>query len=351
MNFNTSAPKDAKTVAAAACMGAAMPTKTVEAMFKGVDLDAAHDLNVTCLSDVFAAFGITYRPGNNAEVSKALQAAFSTTDIPNVLSDVARKFMLAGFGAAGEAWREISRPVPVRDFKAVKGVRLVMGGLLKSLAKNGELQHVDLSDDSRTIQAATKGSIVEITRQDLVNDDLGVLATIPEHFGQMAGRTINKDVFGALSTTGSDYGANTSGALNLANLAAAYALAMGIKDANGDPLGAMPDKILCSPSNFLVAKNIYQSEHITGASSKEGETNVLHGVLLPVVSPYLSGTAYWLFNSIFPLVDVAFLNGVQEPIVETATADFSQLGIQIRCYYDYGASAGDCKAALYSTGA
>lgn len=351
MNFNTSAPKDAKTVAAAACMGAAMPTKTVEAMFKGVDLDAAHDLNVTCLSDVFAAFGITYRPGNNAEVSKALQAAFSTANIPNVLSDVARKFMLAGFGAAGEVWREVSRPVAVKDFRAVKGVRLVMGGLLKPLEKSGELQHVDLSDDSRTIQAATKGSIVEITRQDIINDDLGVLAAIPERFGQMAGRTINKDVFGALSTTGSDYGANTSGALNLANLASAYALAMGIKDANGDPLGPMPDKILCSPSNFLVAKNIYQSEQITGASSKEGKSNVLHGVLLPVVSPYLSGTAYWLFNSMFPLVDVAFLNGVQEPIVETATADFSQLGIQMRCYYDYGASAGDCKAALYSTGA
>ena len=48
---------------------------------------------------------------------------------------------------------------------------------------------------------------------------------------------------------------------------------------------------------------------------------------------------------------LAFLNGVQTPTVETASADFNQLGIQMRCYYDYGASAGDCKAALYSTGA
>ena len=351
MNLNTSAPRDAKTVAAAACMGASMPSKTVEAMFKGVDLDAAHDLHVTRLSDIFAAFGYEYRLGDDASIARAIKAAFSNADIPNVLSNVAQKFALAGFDAVGETWREIARAVPVNNFKAVKGVRLVMGGLLNPLGKGGELKHVDLSDEARDIQAATKGSIVGITREDLINDDIGVLATIPERFGQMAGRTINNDVFGALSTTGSDYGANTSGALNLTNLAAAYALAMAIRDGEGNPIGALPDKILCSPSNYLMAKNIYQSEEITGAASKEGKTNVLRGVLQPVTSPYLSGTAYWIFNSAFPLVDVAFLNGVQTPTVETADADFSRLGISMRCYYDYGVSAGDCKAALYSTGA
>ena len=351
INLKASAPKDAKTVVAAACMGAAMSDSAVEACCKGVDLDAAHDLRVTRLSDIFAAFGIEYRPGDDASMTKALKAAFSSADIPNVLSNVAQKFVLTGFGAVGDEWRLISKAVPVKDFKAVKGVRLVMGGLLQSLAKGGELRHVDLSDDTRSIQAATKGSIVGITREDIINDDLGVLATIPERFGQMSGRTINKDVFGSLSTTGSDYGANTTGAMSLANVASAYALAMAIKDGEGNPIGALPDCILCSASNFIVAKNIYQSELITGAASKEGKTNVLRNLLKPITSPYLSGTKYWIFNSAFPLVDIAFLNGVQTPVVETASADFNQLGIQMRCYYDYGASAGELKAALYSTGA
>jgi phage major head subunit gpT-like protein len=351
IDLKAAASKDAKTVVAAACMGAAMPDRLVEATCKGVDLDAAHDLKVTRLSDIFAAFGYEYRPGNDAEMMKAIKAAFSSADIPNVLSNVAQKFALAGFGAVGESWRDISRAVPVKDFKAVKGVRLVLGGLLKSLAKGGELQHVDLSDDARSIQAATKGSIVGITREDLINDDLDVLATIPERFGQMAGRTINKDVFGALPATGAAYGANTTGALNLDNLAAAYALAMGIKDENGNPLGALPDRILCAPANYLLAKNIYQSEHIVNGSGKSPRDNVMRNILEPVTSPFLSGTAYWLFNATFPLVDVAFLNGRQTPVVETAEANFSQLGIQMRCYYDYGVGAGDVKAALYSTGA
>ena len=352
IDLNASAPKDAKTVVAAACMGAAMMDKDVEAAFKDVDLDAAHDLHVTRLSDVFAAFGFTYRLGDDASMTKAIKAAFSTSEIPNVLSNVAHKFVMAGFGAVGEDWRKVSRAIPVTDFKAVKGVRLVMGGVLQPLAKGGELKHVSLSDESRDLAAATKGSIVGITREDLINDDLGVLSMIPERFGQMAGRTINKDVFGAISRTAGDYGANTSGALSVANLAKAYQLALGITDSNGDYLGAMPNVILASPSNYLSALNIYQSDQITGTSSEKGKNNVMRGLLSPITSQFLSsGTAYWLFNSSFPLVDVAFLNGRTTPVVETAEADFNQLGIQMRCYFDYGAAAGELKAAVYSTGA
>lgn len=351
INLQASASHDAKTVVAAACMGAAMKDKDLEAQCKGVDLDAAHDLKITRLSDIFAAFDIQYRPGDNESMEKALRAAFSNANIPNVLSNVAHKFVMAGFGAVGDDWRKVSRPVSVVDFKEVKGVRLVMGGVLKPLAKGGELQHVDLSDDTRALKAATKGSIVGITREDLVNDDLSALSLVPERFGQMSGRTINKDVFGKISTTASDYGANTSGALSLDTLAAAYAMAMTIKDGQGDPLGPLPDKILCSPSNFILAKGIYQSEHIVNGAGKSARDNVMRNMLEPVTSPYLSGTTYWLFNSTFPLVDVAFLNGRQTPVIETADVDFTQLGIQMRCYFDYGPSKGETKAALISTGA
>jgi len=352
MNFTTHAPKDPATITAAACIGAGMSNKNLEAHFTGVDLNAAADLRVTRLSDVFAALGCAYRPGNDASMSKALNAAFSSAEIPAVLSNIAQKFALAGFGAVGEEWRLVSRAIPVKDFKAVKAVRLVMGGMLQPLAKNGELKHVSLSDEAREIAAATKGSIVDVTREDLVNDDLQVLTALPMRFGMMAGRTISTEVFGCLSHTASDYGANTSGAMSLAALTAAYTAAAGIRDAENNPLGALPNRVLCAPCNLPTAKAVYLSETVTGGTTERGGTNVMRQMLEPISSPYLgNGTAYWLFNSEFPLVDVAFLNGNTAPQIETAEANFNQLGISMRCYYDFAAAPGEVKAATYSTGA
>lgn len=114
--------------------------------------------------------------------------------------------------------------------------------------------------------------------------------------------------------------------------------------------GAIPILCLHDAHSLDAICGIYQLERIT-IGSKSYVDNTMRNLLEPVSSPYLSGTAYWLFNSAFPLVDVAFLNGMQAPVIETANADFSQLGIEMRCYFDYGASAGEVKAALYSTGA
>jgi hypothetical protein len=50
-------------------------------------------------------------------------------------------------------------------------------------------------------------------------------------------------------------------------------------------------------------------------------------------------------------VEAAFLNGREEPFVETADADFNVLGVQMRCYYDYGVAFAEWRAAVYSTGA
>lgn len=347
-----SAPKDAKTVVAAICMGAAMKDSTVEAMNKGVDLDAAHDLGIHRLSDVFAAFGFNYRAGNDNEMRTALKAAFSTVDIPNILSNAASKFADTGFGSVGEDWRKVSRSIPVKDFKAITGVRLRMGGTLQPLAKGGELKHATLADEARSLAAATKGIMLGITREDLINDDLGILSTIPFEFGQMSGRTINKDVFAVIAALqANDFGANTTGALTVDSLAAAYALAMTIKDGE-DFIGSMPNTILVHPANFITAKNIYLSEKMVGGTSKSPDANPMRSTLEPITSAYLgTGTSYYLFNSTMPLVDVAFLNGRQTPVVETANVDFSQLGIQMRCYFDYGCAAGKTKAALMSTGA
>jgi hypothetical protein len=51
-------------------------------------------------------------------------------------------------------------------------------------------------------------------------------------------------------------------------------------------------------------------------------------------------------------VVVSFLNGQETPTVESADADFNQLGIQFRGYHDFGCDLGDGYLnALMSKGA
>ena len=37
-----------------------------------------------------------------------------------------------------------------------------------------------------------------------------------------------------------------------------------------------------------------------------------------------------------PVIEMAFLNGQESPTIETAEADFNQLGIKMRGYHDFG---------------
>jgi hypothetical protein len=158
-----------------------------------------------------------------------LQAGFSTMDISNVISNVAQKFIEDGYGMVEQTWRDVAEIRSVVDFKANTAVRLNQSDLLQALGKGGEIEHGTLSDETRTVQASTKALMIGITRQDLINDDLGVLSEVPRKLGWAAARTFNTDFWAALEaavaanfTVGN--GNYTTGALTLTTLAAAEAL-------------------------------------------------------------------------------------------------------------------------------
>jgi hypothetical protein len=52
-----------------------------------------------------------------------------------------------------------------------------------------------------------------------------------------------------------------------------------------------------------------------------------------------------------PVIEVAFLNGIETPTVEQADASFSTLGIEMRGYFDFGVKKQDYRAAVKSKNA
>jgi hypothetical protein len=337
--------------------------KNAEKRYSQDTLNAAEDMNIRSLTElVQASLAVDGKrlDASRQDTQGFLQAAFSTRTIANVLSNLANKFILEGYGTVEQTWRAISNIRSVVDFKANTGVRLVMSNLLKELAPNGEIEHGTISDETRTVQADTKALMLGVTRKDIINDDLGVITDLPRRLGYAAARTFNTDFWAAFEAavaanfeTGGTKKNQQVGVLSLATLKTAEKLFMELKDADGNPIGADAMTLLVSPTNSATAREIFTASNLVGGNSKELNTNIYAGMFTPAVSRYLSANPWYLVASplAMPLMQVAFLNGRQEPFVETADADFNTLGVQMRCYYDYGAAFGEWRSAVRSTGA
>jgi hypothetical protein len=290
-----------------------------------------------------------------ATLRPILQAAWATHSISGILSATVNKFLLAGFNGVESGWRSISAVRSVNDFKALTSYRLNGGMKFEKVAPGGELKNAAVSDESRTISAETYGIMTSVTRNDLINDDLGALTAVPQRIGRGGALKLN-DVFwasfqddSAFFTTGRGNKKTTAGALSLANLKAIATMFRKLKDPDGNPVAVDP-RILLVPSDIeLSAAEIMGSALLVGGSSAAPNVNVLAGRYQVVSTSYLSSAEdYYLLASPsdMPVMEVAFLNGVQSPIVETAEADFNTLGVQMRGYFDFGVAKAEYLAGV-----
>jgi hypothetical protein len=116
---------------AAMCLGRDLPG--VEKMFKPETLEAAHRHRNIGLQELVlvaaAANGYSAGPGmrvTQGNIGDVFHHAFpvrgsgfSTLSVPNILSNVANKELLAGYMEEDQTWREIAAVKSVRDFKQV----------------------------------------------------------------------------------------------------------------------------------------------------------------------------------------------------------------------------------------
>jgi hypothetical protein len=290
-----------------------------------------------------------------ATLRPIMQAAWATHAISGILSNTANKFLLAGFTSVESAWRSISSVRSVNDFKTLTSYRLNGGFKFDKISNGGELKNAAASEESRTISADTYGIMTSVTRTDLINDDLGALTAVPQRIGRGGALKLN-DVFWAEFVDDASFFTNARGnlsagslALSLANLKSLATKYRKLKDPDNNPVAVEPRILLVPVDLELAAAEIMGSSLIqSGATSGQPDRNVLAGRYQVVSSSYLTNTTdYYLLASPsdLPVMEVAFLNGVQSPIVETAEADFNTLGVQMRGYFDFG-----CAKAEYLAG-
>jgi len=316
------------------------------------------------------AEGIRLPMGRGSEAW--IRAAFSSVTLPGILGAVANKALLAAYQAVPSAARQICKIGRVSDFKTHTRYRLTGNMTFQKVSPGGELPHGELGEQSFTQKADTYGIYFQLTRQDVVNDDLGAFLEIPNHIGRGSAISIEEIFFTLLlANTGSFFG---SGNANIyANAAAGLGdAALGVMvgqmrdqtDAHGKPMLVEPAILLAPTALMPLAERIYKSQNllvtrqITATTTElvAGDANTYAGKYKPVTSPYLSNSAFhanysavdwYLFAdpAVLAAFEIAFLNGNEAPVVERVDVPPNVLGIGFRGYHDVGVAALDPRGA------
>lgn len=308
--------------------------------------------------------------GNLREV---MRAAFSTHTLTTLLTTTGNKILLDGFQAIPQSWREVAAVRNVSDFKAVTAFRLTTSLEYEEVGPAGEIHHGTAGQESYDVQAKTYARMLTLTRQDIINDDLGAFDDLRNRLGMGAAIKMNKvfwtawlaAVNGAAfwTTARGNYQTGATTVLAEAGLNTAVKLFRDAKGPDDNLLGMEPIKLLVSSDLEATARKLYVSQEMRDmtASSKSMVANIYFNRFKPVVVPELSNSAYTGSSATqwFLLCDPAmlasaamcFLDGVEAPTVESTDADFNTLGIQYRGYHDFGASMTEYRASVHSVGA
>jgi ATP-dependent protease ClpP protease subunit len=303
---------------------------------------------------------------------EVVAAAFttSTSDFPVLLENVLHKALQAAYGTTPDTWTTFCSVGSVSDFRASNRYRLGSFGNLDVLNENSEFKYKTVPDGEKaSITAATKGNLINLSRQMMINDDLGAFVGLAAGLGRAARRTIEVDVY-ALLAQNSGLGPTMSDTHPLfdaahGNIAATGAIAVSVfddarvkmasqKDVSGnDYLDLRPSVLLIPIGTGGQARVINQSQYDTEVSSKFQVPNKVVGLFQRVTdTPRLSGTRFYMFAdpTIAPVIEVAFLDGNQEPYIELQQG-FEVDGAAYKVRLDYGTGVIDYRGAVTGAGA
>lgn len=318
----------------------------------------------------FAARGGVVVQGMDRSQIIAAAITHSTSDFSIVLEQALHKTIINAYNQQESTWRQFCSVSTLSDFRAHNRYYLSSFSDLKPVKENGEYEDGTINDAEReTITAVTKGRIINLSREIIINDDMGVFTQIAAKLGQAAARTIEKDVYALLALNGGngptmsdgkalfhvDHGnIGTGAAPSVAAFDEGRVLMGSQKDpGSNDFVGIRPDIFLGPLGLGGEARVINGSQYDPDSSNKLQRPNKVVGLFSTVVdTPRLSGNAWYMLAnpSLEPVLEVGFLDGNQLPTI-VAEDSFRSNGRDWRVSHDYGTAAIGYRGALKNPGA
>jgi hypothetical protein len=297
----------------------------------------------------------------------AERAFHTTSDFPLLLSAAANKMLLAAYQPAQPTYRTIFLRRDFRDFKPHRHLRVGDFPTLVPLAENGEIQAGTMSESQELVFLQTFARRIRVTRQMLVNDDLGAFTDFAAMIGRRVADFENATAYALLNAANGDGPTLATGnaavfataaarankaaagtALDLTNLAAGRAAVMRQKTLDGLPIALGTGmRLLVGPSQELAARQLT----VAVAATQTNNANVYAGFIQPLVEPLVPANRWYLFAepAATPVYVYGYLNGAEGPQVTTGPVSGVD-GVEVSVLFDFGVGAIDWRGAWFNPG-
>ena len=296
--------------------------------------------------------------------SQIIERALGTTDFPILLQGTGDRMLMPSYEAMPATYQAIARRITNRDFRAKNLIRDGDFPSLLPLNEHGELKEGAMTESKESVALKTVGRRLRLTRQALINDDLGAFADLASKAGQAA-RTYENETVWTVVTANVKLGdgkalfhadhanlAGAGGAIAAATVGAGKKAIRTQTNGDGKTLNYSPS-VVAVPAALETTVEQYLANVVVPTKTSD-VVPASHKQLVPVVEPLLdanSATAWYLFCDPARLAGIvyAYLEGQEGP--QMLQQDVSLLGITFDVVLDFAAAPVDYRAAFKDPGA
>jgi ATP-dependent Clp endopeptidase proteolytic subunit ClpP len=290
-----------------------------------------------------------------------------TGDFSILLENTLHKILQSSYAVTPDTWSRFCGKGTVTDFRDHNRYLKGTFGVLDNVNELGEFKQKPIPDGAKEkIKATTKGNIISLSRQAIVNDDLGAFSDIATDLGRAAKLTIEVDVYAFINANpntqdGNAFFSAAHGNLKTPGAAPTVSEVDAVRQLMGSQKDLSGNEFLeIRPSIFLGPLSLGGQARVTNGSQFDPETanklqrmNIALGIFDDIVdTPRLTGTAWYAFADpmIAPAIEVAFLDGVEEPFLDSEEG-WKVDGTEWKVRLDYGVGGMNYRAAAKDVGA
>lgn len=290
--------------------------------------------------------------GMNLEV---IGRAFTSSDFPLILENLASKAVLLGFEESMETWDQWCRTGSLSDFKMASRTGLSSFDDLDELDESGEYKYGKFNERGEYIQLATYGKIFALRRKAIINDDLNQLLDVPRKMGRAAARVPGDLAYGVLTSNpalqdgvalfhSSHANLQSASGITVDAISAMMTAAALQKDNNEAQNGSniILDRMIV-PQALKGKATLYATSPADPDQDNSQVPNIHKGTFQVIGEARLdaaSSTAWYMAGNpaITDTVEVAFLDGNATPTIEQQQG-WNVDGVEMKVRLDCAAAA------------